>query len=105
MWLTVGTSGAAIGVTGAGTFNLTGGTATMNGTLYLSKNGGTGTVNLSGGNLNVATASEYVGYSGPGAFNQTGGVNSANYIEISASQYSMSNSAVLELDVTRPPSD
>jgi hypothetical protein len=66
-----------IGNSGLGTLSQTGG---ANVTPYLTLGfyaGGAGTVNLSGGTLNVPT-NEVVGYNGSGVLNQTGGSNAAS---------------------------
>ncbi len=71
----------AVGVSGTGVFNQTGGTNNINGGdaidagLYLGENAGsTGTYSLSGsGQLNIAIGALLIGSSGTGVFNQTGG--------------------------------
>jgi hypothetical protein len=68
-----------IGSVGNGTFNQTGGSNTVGGSLHLGwSDSGTshtvGTYNLSGGNLTAPT--EYVGWGGVGVFTQSGGTNS-----------------------------
>jgi hypothetical protein len=65
-----------VGMSGAGTFNETGGTNSIGGgQLYIGYNAtGTGTFLLTTGSF--STAQEFVGYSGMGAFNQSGGTNS-----------------------------
>lgn len=69
-----------VGIAGAGTFNHSGGTNTINasatGALILGTNvGSTGTYNLSGSGVLVTNASQNVGGSGMAEFNQTGGTN------------------------------
>ncbi len=74
----------SIAASGAGTFNLTGGTNLVSGTLRIGVNaGGAGTYNMSAGSL-IAVA-EVIAASGTGTFNQTGGTNTASdSLEISA---------------------
>jgi hypothetical protein len=71
-----------VGNRGAGVFNQSGGSNTINGDNGLSLGvlaGATGTYNLSGAaTLTVAGGNEYIGASGTGTFNQTGGSNSVN---------------------------
>jgi len=80
--LNTGTSGSSyneyIGYSGAGTFTQSGGTHTVNGSLYLAYDyGASGTYTLSSGVLNVKSY-EYIGYSdysATAAFTQTGGTH------------------------------
>ena len=74
-----------VGQGGTGTFAQSGGTNTVNVSLYLGVNAGdVGAYNLSAGQLKCwptgagLSASEYVGYAGAGTLNQSGG---ANYLE------------------------
>ena len=70
--LTIGSSTTAngttfnVGVVGTGTYTITGGTAIFNNALTM---GSTGTVNLNGGTIDVATSN----FSGPGTLNFGGG--------------------------------
>ncbi len=85
-WLSAGDE--CVGRSGTGTFNQTGGTNSLTGTLSIGANAGSnGTYTLSGtGTISAMGAddtgvAEYVGYSGDGIFNQTGGTNNLNLNE------------------------
>jgi T5SS/PEP-CTERM-associated repeat protein len=72
-----------VGYGGAGTFNHSAGTNTINasalGSLTIGATAGsTGTYNLSGSGMLMTNASQYVGNSGTGNFNQSGGTNSVS---------------------------
>ena len=98
-----------IGVSGAGTFNQSGGANTVPasavGSLALGINpGSVGTYNLSGNGALGSTVHEYVGYGGTGVFNQTGGTHSMSgagknlYLGFNAASvgtYTISNAATL----------
>jgi autotransporter-associated beta strand protein len=97
-----------IGFSGKGSFAQSGGTNIVTGTAYYSFSvlalgcnaGDSGTYNLSGSGMLVAT-SEYIGYSGSGNFTQTGGSNTCNrdivlgYSACSSGTYSLSRSGYL----------
>ncbi len=93
------TSSANIGVSGAGTFNQTGGTYDGNGgDLTLGVNvGSSGTYNLSAGTLGGVNSLQ-VAQSGAGLFTQTGGTNTCFSIDVgtgfSTGTYNMSGGTV-----------
>ena len=65
-----------IGSNGTGTFNQDGGTNTVSSQLFLGQGtGGSGSYNLSSGNLTVQNNGEYIGNLGTGVFIQSGGTH------------------------------
>jgi fibronectin-binding autotransporter adhesin len=73
-----GTGGEYIGYSGNGTFVQSGGTHTVNKTLYLANSfDSTASYTLSG-TCKLSASSEYIGHSGTGMFTQTGGSNTVS---------------------------
>jgi hypothetical protein len=85
-----------IGGSGTGTFTQTGGLHAVGNLSLATEYNGTGSYNLSGGNLNAF--SEFIGESGTGTFTQTGGTHTVSYTNITPGLPGFEGARVLGYD-------